>query len=212
MDEVKSVCNKLNDPVEIVWMKRSMHKRPEVLTRSLQQVIDNHQDKEAILLTYGLCGSSTLGLMSKHTKLVIPRFHDCIHQLLLDRTDASAAENFFVMPGHYYMTRGWTLDREEFYKNSLWILSRYGLESGKEILETLYEGYTDIDVIDTGAYPVDTVVSHAEKAADLLNLKVNKIPGSTVILEKLLTGNWDDDFIVLEPGEKSELSHFMKMK
>lgn len=212
MDEVKSVCNRLKDPVEIVWMKRSMHKRPEVLTRSLQQVIDNHQDKEAILLTYGLCGSSTLGLMSKHTKLVIPRFHDCIHQLLLDRTDTSAAENFFVMPGHYYMTRGWTLDREEFYKNSLWILSRYGPESRKEILETLYEGYTDIDVIDTGAYPVDTVVSHAEKAADLLNLKVNKIPGSTVILEKLLTGNWDDDFIVLEPGEKSGLSHFMKMK
>ena len=212
MDEVKSVCNKLEDPVKIVWMKRSMHKKPKMLTKSLQQVIDSHQDKEAILLTYGLCGNSTLGLASRHTKLVIPRFHDCIHQLLLDRTDASTAEDFSIMPGHYYMTQGWTLDREEFYKNAMWTLRRFGLESGREILEIMYDGYTDIDVIDTGAYPVDTVVKHAKKAADLLNFKVNKIPGSTAILEKLVTGNWDDDFIVLEPGEKVELSHFMKIK
>lgn len=92
----------------------------------------------------------------------------------------------------------------------MWILRRYGPEAGKEILKVMYEGYTDIDVIDTGAYPVDTVINHAQKTADLLNFRVNKIPGSTAVLEKLLTGNWDDDFIVLEPGEKVELSHFLK--
>lgn len=196
--------------MEIIWIERSMHKKPAMLSKSLQQVINDHQDKEAILFTYGLCGTSTLGLMSRHTKLVIPRFHDCIHQLLLDRTDASIAKDFSVIPGHYYMTRGWTFDREDLYKHSMWILRRYGPEAGKEILKVMYEGYTDIDVIDTGAYPVDTVINHAQKTADLLNFRVNKIPGSTAVLEKLLTGNWDDDFIVLEPGEKVELSHFLK--
>ena len=58
-------------------------------------------------------------------------------------------------------------------------------------------------------------MKHAGKLVKLMNLTVknvhldvNKIPGSTLIIEKLLSGNWDDDFIVLEPGEKLEWSHF----
>lgn len=199
MDEVKYICGKLDGVPEIIWLKRAMHKEPSVLKKSLQQVIDENQNRDAILLTYGLCGNGTLGLVSRNTKLVIPRFHDCIHQLLGCKPEC----------GHYYLTRGWTLDREELYQQTRLILQKYGETEGRDILNQMYDGYMDIDVIDTGAYPVDDVVKHAEKSAGLLKKRINKIPGSTVVLEKLLTGNWDEDVIVLETGEKLELSHFI---
>lgn len=198
MDEVAKACEKLDNPPEIIWLKRGMHKTPELLGQSLQQVIDSYQDRDTILLTYGLCGGSTLGISSANAQLVIPRFHDCIHQLR-QKTEE---------PGHLYLTRGWTLDAESMYQQSCLILRRYGEQYGAEILEELYGGYDTIDVIDTGAYPVDEVVEHAARTAELLHKKVNKIPGSTVILKKLFTGNWDKDFIVLEPGEALTLEHF----
>lgn len=198
MDEVSKVCENKNDLPEIIWMKRGMHKDPEQLKKSLQQVIDSCKNKDTILLTYGLCGRSTLGLYSETARLVLPRFHDCIHQLCRKPEET----------GHLYLTRGWTLDAEGIYQQSQLVLRKYGREYGMEILRGLYGGYDTIDVIDTGAYPVEPVMEHARRTAELLGKRANKIPGSTVILEKLFTGNWDEDFIVLEPGERLTLKHF----
>lgn len=190
-DELKKVCRKISYEQEIIWLKRGMHKSPEQLHESLQQLIYEHQDVDNILLTYGLCGNSTLGLYSPNTGLILPACHDCIHQLVGE-----------TQTGHYYLTRGWTLDREEPYQQIKQILVKYGEDFGKEIIQKYYGGYHTIDVIDTDSYPVEQVMQHAQKIGKLLNQKVEKIPGSTAILEKLLLGNWDDDFIVKMPGEK----------
>lgn len=198
MDEVTKVCENIDNPPEIIWMKRGMHKNSDLLNKSLQQIIGDCRDKDTILFTYGLCGRSTLGIYSETSRLVIPRFHDCIHQLCRKPEE----------PGHFYLTRGWTLDAESIYQQSQLILRKYGESYGTEILDRLYDGYDTIDVIDTGAYPIEGVFAHAQKTAELLGKKVNKIPGSTVILEKLFTGNWDKDFIVLKPGERLSLTHF----
>lgn len=215
MDEVKYVRDKLGYTSKIIWTKRSLHQDPQILHKGLQQLINSNQDKDEILFTFGLCGNGTTGLVSEHTKLVFPRFHDCIQQLLLKRTYKEEDCEQINLAGHYYMTRGWTLDKESLYYQTILIIKRFGIDYGKEILTTLYEDYTDVDVIDTGAYDVERVMKHAGKLAKLMNLTVknvhldvNKIPGSTLIIEKLLSGNWDDDFIVLEPGEKLEWSYF----
>lgn len=202
MDEVKSVCARLCMTPKIIWLRRSMHRDPVTLRRTLQKLIDENDACDAILLTYGLCGNATAGLVSRHAKLVLPRFHDCIHQLVNERSS--------LQTGHYYLTRGWTLDKEELYQHSIQILQRYKEKKGREILRQIYGGYTDLDVIDTGAYPLTEVMEHAKKAAALLSLKVNQIPGSTFILEKLLTGNWDEDFIVLQNGEQLEQKQFFR--
>ena len=34
-----------------------------------------------------------------------------------------------------------------------------------------------------------------------------EIPGSMLILKKLLHGEWDDDFLVVEPGRSVKASH-----
>lgn len=60
---------------------------------------------EAILLGYGLCSNILTGLDSPHTKLVIPRAHDCITFFLGSKERYQ--ELFSRRPGSYYFTSGW---------------------------------------------------------------------------------------------------------
>lgn len=212
-DEVKQEWERVQPDARLLWMKRGLHNSPQTLYTGVQAMIEEHQDCEAILLTYGLCGNGTCGLVSPHTKLVVPAFHDCIHQLLQDvdkdRKKESSSWKKKIRMGHYYLTRGWTLDEEAIYQQSCLILRKYGEERGKSILKEMYHGYTDMDVIETGAYDMAPVLEYAAKAAKINSMKVNSVKGSTDVLHKLLTGNWDQDFIVLDPGEELTLQHFL---
>ena len=40
---------------------------------------------DAILLGYGLCGNGLAGVTARHTRLVLPRAHDCIGILMGSR-------------------------------------------------------------------------------------------------------------------------------
>lgn len=223
-DELKQAYQKCLSDCKILWMKRALHNHPQSLKDALQSLIDENQDYDDIMLTYGLCGNGTLGIHSQYTRLVIPKFHDCIHQLIQSVDNYTADEGVTwkinelegkkqkqVMPGYLYLTRSWTLDQEAIYQQSQAVLDTYGKSRGQEILDIIYEGYTDINVIDTDSYEITPVMEYAQNAAAMKNLRVNQIKGSTLILEKLLCGDWDQNFIVLEPGEELQLNHFFNI-
>jgi hypothetical protein len=228
-DELKTAYQKCNADCKIIWMKRALHNHPQSLKESLLTMINEHQDQDDIMLTYGLCGNGTLGIKSPDTRLIIPRFHDCIHQIIqsVDNYTVGNGEQWKIdetlknkqkqtMAGHLYLTRSWTLDQEAMLQQSQAIIKKYGEHQGQEILNEMYGSYTDIDVIDTGAYDVGPVFQYALDAANINNLnenqlKVNQIKGSTLILEKMLRGEWDVDFIVLEPGEELTQNHFFNI-
>lgn len=223
-NELKKAYQKCFSDCKILWMKRALHNHPKSLKDTLQSFIDENQDCDDILLTYGLCGNGTLGIHSQHTRLVIPKFHDCIHQLIqsVDNNTADIDEPWKmnelgkinqkqVLPGQLYLTRSWTLDQEAIYQQSKAVLNTYGKSHGQDILDEIYEGYTDINVINTDSYEIAPVMEYAKNAAAMNHLKVNQINGSTLILEKLLCGDWDQNFIVLEPGEELQLNHFFNI-
>lgn len=223
-DELKKAYQKCPADCKILWIKRALHNHPKSLKDTLQSLIDENQDYDDILLTYGLCGNGTLGIRSQYTRLVIPRFHDCIHQLIqsVDNYTADTDELWKmkepgktnlkqVIPGQLYLTRCWTLDQEAIYQQSKAVLNAYGKSHGQEILNEIYEGYTDINVINTDSYEMGPVLEYAQNAAAINHLRVKQIKGSTQILEKLLQGEWDKNFIVLEPGEELQLNHFFNI-
>jgi hypothetical protein len=39
------------------------------------------------------------------------------------------------------------------------------------------------------------------KTADKFNLRFEEIPGSNALILKMLSGPWDDDFMIVEPGK-----------
>ena len=81
-DELHKVCEGKKNIPRIIELERGMHNNPKRLQEILQKQIHENQDVDEIVLTYGLCGNGTLGLMSPKTKLIIPKFDDCISQLL----------------------------------------------------------------------------------------------------------------------------------
>lgn len=58
-----------------------------------------------------------------------------------------------------------------------------------------------MDVIDTGAYNIEETEKNAEEICRYLLLKKEKITGSCDILKRIISGDYDDNFIVLNPGD-----------
>ena len=71
----------------------------------------------------------------------------------------------------------------------------------------MYEHYNSISIIDTGCYDIAPVSSYAKQAAELLDLEVKTVPGTNRILKQLLDGEWEENFILLEPGEVLTFEH-----
>lgn len=204
-DEINNILKQLNIPIPIVWIDRGFHNTPEKLKNELQNQIDQLQDQDEILLAFGLCGNGTEGICSKNTKLILPRFDDCINLLLCTGQRTSRA---LTRADSLYLTRGWTLDKESILQQYDIIKEQYDEEMCDIIFETMYGHYHAITVIDTGCYDTAPVLDYAQQAANLLDLDVEISPGSNRILYQLLSGDWNEHFIILQPGEKISANYF----
>lgn len=198
-DEIEKYRKQLNISYPVVYLQRGLHRDPSVLRNLLQQEIDRHQDMDRILLTYGLCGRGTEGIVSRNTRLVMPRFHDCIHQLLENHVDKTSI----------YATRAWTIDKESIGGQCSTILAAYGRERGMEVLNAIYGGYDKITLIDTQSYNIKKTKDGLKRPAELLNKKLAVESSDCNIIRKLLSGEWDSDFICLEKGECVTEKHFI---
>lgn len=159
----------------------------------------------AVLLAYGLCGNGTEGLRTQSAVLAMPRFDDCINTLLCcGRRTCRAMEK----AGVYYLTRGWTLDTGALLQSHQKLLERFGEKKTARIMSMMYDGYRKVAVIDDGCYDTAPVQQYARECADLLHVDAETVPGGTDILEKLLTGNWDNDILVKQPGYPVEQEDF----
>lgn len=96
---------------EIIEQPRGMHEHPKELKERLSVLISEHQNVDEIVLTYGLCGYGTVGLISENTRLVLPRFDDCISQLLYRETEGRTCRSK-IQAGHLYLT-GWMDQRQK---------------------------------------------------------------------------------------------------
>ena len=207
-DEIKKVYEEIECHIPIIWVERGFHNTPEKLKKELQRLIEEHQDVDEILLSFGLCGNGTDGIVSPKARLILPKFDDCINMLLCRGKRQSRA---LAKTGSIYMTRGWIQDSEssesilEKYEK---YVEEYGEESADAIMEMMYEHYKKITLIDTKSYDIAPVMEYAKKAAELLELETEVTEGSTDILKQLLMGQWEENFIVREPGESVKASLF----
>jgi hypothetical protein len=189
----------------VVYIESGLHNRPESLQRRIQDQLNMIDNVDVVLLVFGYCGNGLLGVKSAAFKMVIPRVDDCIPLLL---GSAEARRRISQEMGTYFVTKGW-LDYEQ---NILWeydrCISRYGAERALRLMKTMLGNYGRFMVIDTGAYPLDSVTPRTTAFADAMGLRHAIAPGSPRLLHKLLTGQWDEEFLVLEPGREIRLDDF----
>ena len=198
-DEINAVFDRFEGPdIEIRWQERGHHNDPEKLHTVIQTEINKAENDGAdlIMLAYGLCGNGAVGLHTSKAVLAMPRFDDCVNMMLC--TGKRDRRNY-LEPGNMYLTGGWSRDEGALLEMFRTYLSRYGERKGKKVMKLMLDSYSKVTVIDTGCYDAEPVREYAAECADQFGLMKDEVPGSNRILYKLITGEWDEDIIVLEP-------------
>jgi hypothetical protein len=194
--------------VDIVYTKKSSHRHPEKLNRELQELIDKTNDADVIILGFGLCGNTITGLKAGSIPLVVPRAHDCCTLYLGSRDKyARLFEENKSMPwgctGYSEIEYehddylGYSREYEDF-------VEKYGEDNAKYIWEVLHpesrsEKAIFIKIPETFSQKVyEDFVSKAGEE----NRRVETVPGDMGIIRKLVEGDWDEDFQIVQPGHQ----------
>ncbi|MFP4650407.1 MAG: DUF1638 domain-containing protein [Desulfobacterales bacterium] len=199
------------DDIEIRYLDQNLHRTPEKMPELIQAEIDDAAEyAERIVLGYGLCSNGIVGVTARKQQVCIPRVHDCIALLLGSRQAYFRAFN--QRAGTYYLTPGWVAEE----KDPLGMMeNEYTPKMGRETAEwgirEELKHYSHIVLIDTSTGDIEKLRKRARANAEFLGKEYEEVKGSRAYFQKILFGPYDtEDFVCLEPGEKSEQSPFMK--
>lgn len=204
-DEVKLVAREIKVPFPLLWVESGLHNHPERLKAQLQAEIDRITNADYILLLFGYCGNALLGLSAAESSLVIPRVDDCV-SLLLGGNASRNRLNSEAMA--YYLTSGWLRHRNNLWTEYNYCLNKYGPVRTRQIYKLMLAHYKNLNVIKTGAYDLEALLPKTKTIAAELELNHRVVDGSLELIRKALRGEWDDNFVVIEPGCPVNLVNF----
>lgn len=209
---------------EVEFMPKGLHDLGvDKMRPRIQERIDAVEagKYDAILLGYGLCNNGLVGITSRHTKLVIPKAHDCITLFLGGR--AKYREFFESHTGTYYRTTGWIErcdssgagDQTVSQKLGLFLqyeelVRKYGEENAQYIVETMGTGTANYDTLAFIRMGLDCeapFIEQARKEAEEKKWKFEEVGGSLELMRKFVNAVWDADFLVIEPGQSIAASY-----
>ncbi len=208
--------------VDLTLYEIGLHNRPGELRATLQAAIEsaNPEKYDAVVLIYGLCGQATLGLQARHVPLVIPKAHDCITLFLGDR--ARYKQTFEEEPGTYWYTNdymerksnsgvslgtGLEIDLAAVYDE---YVAKYGQDNADylmEVMGTWRQHYKRAVYIDSGIGDGNAVEAQARSQATQRGWLYERMTGDLVLIRRLLAGDWENDFLVLTPGQESVMTY-----
>lgn len=212
--------------VDVEFLRKGLHdlETGDMVARIQAAVdaVDPAAGHEAILLGYARCNDGLVGVKATALPLVIPRAHDCI-TLFFGSRDAYR-RHFDERPGTYYLTTGWSernraeggdrstpaygrrgvmakLGLTESYED---MVDRYGRENADYIIESLggwEQHYTSLLYLEMGPMDESRFIEAARRRAEEKGWEFAQRKGDWSLLEKLFLGDWDDDFVIVQPGQ-----------
>jgi len=203
-DELNLVMSEIKNDFPIVWIESGLHIKPGSLKKQLQEELDKLFNVDQALLAFGYCSNSLIGLTPPSYRMIFPRADDCISLLLGSDQKRQELTN---EKGTYFLTKGWLNYERNIWGEYLQTLKRYGKEKTDMIYKTMLNNYQRLGIIETGAYELETFLEQSKIIAETLDLTPQVIPGTLRYLKKLITGPWDEEFIIINPGEKVSYKH-----
>ena len=186
-----------------------LHLRPERLREALQAKIDQSSpEADVLLLGYGLCSMAVVGLQARSAHLVIPRVDDCIAIFL--GSCVAYKEQAKKEPGTYYLTKGWIEAGDTPFEEHKQLVNKYGEERALRMTRLMLKNYKRLAFINTGQYEIERFRDYARKTADSFALRFEEIEGSPALVQKMINGPWEDEFVVIQPGETIKYTDFVQ--
>lgn len=205
--------------VDVELFELGLHRNPADLRARLQARIDavHVQDYDAVMLAYGLCGKSTEGLIARSVPVVIPRAHDCITLFLGSRQRYT--EQFIACPGTYWYTQDYierntssgtplSLGAEGFVDLAAeyeTYVQKYGTDNADYLMEVMgawQKHYQRAVFIDLGISDGAAVEQLARDEATRRGWTFERMAGDLRLIQQALCGEWNADFLVLQPGQQ----------
>jgi hypothetical protein len=220
--EMCDACVHSPHRVDLEFLPKGLHDLGgKPMRAKIQEAVDRTPEGtcDAILLGYGLCGNGLDGLISRHTRLVLPRAHDCIALLLGSRERYKTY--FENNPGTYYRSTGW-LERgkglQQLIHNTMGIdepldalISRYGDDNGRYLYDELtrYRSQSSkLAFIETGLEAGAPFIAEAAAEASEKGWSFERLPGDLGWLRRLVAGDWPEaEFVVATPGQRIVASY-----
>jgi hypothetical protein len=209
--------------VEVVDLSAALHAEPLTLGQRIQAQIDAAgPDIDAVVLGYGLCGGATAGLTARAVPVVLARAHDCV-TIFLGARERYEAEHQSA-PGTYWYVqdqmdrgndlKGWLLGdaarSDDVAATRTDYIARFGEENAAYLMEVLGEWRTRYErgvFLDTGLAPADDAERRAREETARRGWRFERMLADLTLVRQLLYGEWGDDFQILRPGERLEMSH-----
>jgi hypothetical protein len=217
--------------VDVSLLRRRLHDTPQLLRGRLQAEIDAASETDppydAVVLAYGLCGGASAGIAAAGVPLVVPRAHDCTTLLLGSRERYE--HEFEAHPGTYwyspdYLERsdpdrgesagglvgiGATTDEAEEAVYADYV-ARFGQDNAAylmEVTEVWRSHYDRAALVDTGVGEMAGVEERVRLEAERRGWLFERLTGELVLIRRLLDGDWDEDFLVLQPGQRLAMTY-----
>lgn len=209
--------------VNVVHLSAALHAEPLSLRERIQEQIDAAgPGLDAVVLAYGLCGGATAGLVARDVPVVLPRAHDCV-TIFLGARDRYEAEHE-ATPGTYWYVqdqmdrgndlKGWLLGdaarSDDVSATRAEYVERFGADNADYLMETLGEWRTRYErgaFLDTGLVRGDPAAARAREEAERRGWRFERKLADLQLVRRLLFGEWDEDFQVLQPGERLAMSY-----
>jgi len=191
--EVRKAMQETGLDCPVSWVESGLHNFPKKLNAALQEILDGIE-ADCVLLALGSCGNSLAGLKAGNYQMVYPRVDDCISMLL------GSVEARRQYERTYFLTKGWLQNEANIWSEFEYTVRKYGNKKALRIMKEMYKHYEILSLIDNGAYDVQEIRDTAEKIAEAFHLNLQVIPGTTSLLEQLLTGPWDERNFVTIPS------------
>lgn len=197
--QVAAAQRKMGTCYPVRCVDRRYHAEPKDMRLQLIKALGEIAGEfDTALVAMGFCGGSWESVYAP-VRVVVPRADDCITILL--NTDGAPHENL-KEPGHIYI-RDTDTGRYSLEGLRAAVCERYGREQGPALFDKWFASYTHADIIDTGTYDsrAEEFLEQARRGAEIAGCELRHVPGGNVVLEKLVSGDWDDLFAVAEAGE-----------
>jgi hypothetical protein len=200
----------LPEGTEAEVLEISLHVRPDALQKRIQHAVGAADGLfDPIYLGYGMCSKALLGVVAHKSRLVVPRTDDCI-ELFLGSREARMRE-LRAAPGTYFVTQGTVgLGLSSAFPEYDAAVARYGRVKAERLMRVMLRHYTRLAYIRMpGARDLEQDREVARGIASQFGMQAVEIEGTAAWLSRLIATEWDDQFIVAEPGQALERRHFM---
>jgi hypothetical protein len=211
--------------VDVEFLRKGLHDLETAdMVAKVQQAVDAQEGKgyDALLLGYARCNNGLVGVQARSVPLVVPRAHDCITFFFGSRR--AYRDYFDACPGTYYLTTGWLernlsadqQDQPAYGKRGVMshlgltetyeqMVAKYGKDNADYIVESLggwRKHYTTLLYLRMGICDEEAFIEEARRRAEKEQWQFELRDGDWSLLEKLFAGRWDDDFLIVQPGER----------